>query len=148
MVRRTAARIDAGDDQNVAADANAAKVLAADLAFDSADHVMRILGAAPSAADDRSRWPCAGRREEGGDPSGGDDRPSARRRDAVARLCSDGWPIRIRIGEPPRWPPACMTLSSQNLTDYRIINDDILSTAMRGRPTGDRPGMQGRQEET
>ncbi|WP_174183807.1 acyl-CoA dehydrogenase family protein [Nocardia barduliensis] len=54
LVRRTAARIDADDDQNAAADANAAKVLAADLAFDSADHAMQVLGA--EAWDERHGW--------------------------------------------------------------------------------------------
>ncbi|MCX4099193.1 acyl-CoA dehydrogenase family protein [Nocardia sp. alder85J] len=55
LVYRTAARIDARADQRtVTADINAAKVLAADLAFDAADHAMQVLGA--DAWDERTGW--------------------------------------------------------------------------------------------
>lgn len=47
LVHRTAARIDTGVDGNtVAGDIAIAKLLAADLAFDAADHTMQVLGAA------------------------------------------------------------------------------------------------------
>lgn len=55
LVHRTAARIDAGVDDRIAAtDANAAKLLAADLAFDSADHAVQVFGA--EAWDEREGW--------------------------------------------------------------------------------------------
>ncbi|MFC8527294.1 acyl-CoA dehydrogenase family protein [Nocardia sp. NPDC057227] len=52
LVHRTAARSDAGAD--IAGDANAAKVLAADLAFDAADHAVQVFGA--DAWDERNGW--------------------------------------------------------------------------------------------
>ncbi|MQY31640.1 acyl-CoA dehydrogenase family protein [Nocardia aurantia] len=55
LVHRTAARIDAhADPQTVAGDSNAAKVLAADLAFDAADRAVQTLGA--DAWDERNGW--------------------------------------------------------------------------------------------
>ncbi|MRH87764.1 acyl-CoA dehydrogenase [Nocardia sp. SYP-A9097] len=52
LVYRTATRIDAGADADtIAGDINIAKLLAADLAFDSADHAMQVLGA--TAWDER-----------------------------------------------------------------------------------------------
>ncbi|MFI7530247.1 acyl-CoA dehydrogenase family protein [Nocardia salmonicida] len=54
-VYRTASRIDAAVDGNiVAADTNTAKLLASDLAFDSADHAMQVFGA--DAWDEREGW--------------------------------------------------------------------------------------------
>ncbi|WP_019926780.1 acyl-CoA dehydrogenase family protein [Nocardia sp. BMG111209] len=55
LVHRTAARIDAGaDPQVIAGDSNAAKVLAADLAFDAADRALQVFGA--DAWDERAGW--------------------------------------------------------------------------------------------
>jgi alkylation response protein AidB-like acyl-CoA dehydrogenase len=55
LVYRTAARFDAGvDGFAVAGEANMAKLLGADLAFDAADHAMRTMGAA--AWDEREGW--------------------------------------------------------------------------------------------
>ncbi|MFX0573263.1 acyl-CoA dehydrogenase family protein [Nocardia nepalensis] len=52
VIYRTAARIDAGlDPDTVAGDSDIVKLLAADLAFDSADHAMQVLGA--TAWDER-----------------------------------------------------------------------------------------------
>ncbi|MBF6257647.1 acyl-CoA/acyl-ACP dehydrogenase [Nocardia farcinica] len=53
LVHRCAARIDA-DHPDSAAEAAAAKLLAADLAFDAADHTTQVLGA--EAWDERSGW--------------------------------------------------------------------------------------------
>jgi acyl-CoA dehydrogenase len=56
LVHRTAARFDAGvDGFAVAGDANAAKLLTADLLFDAADHLMQTLGG--EAWDERTGMP-------------------------------------------------------------------------------------------
>jgi alkylation response protein AidB-like acyl-CoA dehydrogenase len=55
FVHRTAARLDAGEDGFVVAgEANMAKLLTADLAFDAADHAMQVMGA--DAWDERGSW--------------------------------------------------------------------------------------------
>lgn len=55
LVYRTAARFDAGvDGFVVAGEANMAKILSADLAFETADHAMQVIGA--DAWDERSGW--------------------------------------------------------------------------------------------
>jgi alkylation response protein AidB-like acyl-CoA dehydrogenase len=55
LVHRTAARADAGvDGVAVAAEANMAKVLTADLAYDAVDHALQTLGA--EAWDERAGW--------------------------------------------------------------------------------------------
>jgi acyl-CoA dehydrogenase len=55
LVYRTAARFDVGaDDGAVAGDANMAKLLTADLAFEAVDHAMRVMGA--DAWDERHGW--------------------------------------------------------------------------------------------
>jgi acyl-CoA dehydrogenase len=55
FVHRTAARFDAGaDGLNVAGEANMAKLLSADLAFDAADHAIQVMGA--DAWDEREGW--------------------------------------------------------------------------------------------
>jgi alkylation response protein AidB-like acyl-CoA dehydrogenase len=55
FVYRAAARFDAGvDGLVVAGEANMAKLLTADLAFDAADHAMQVLGA--DAWDERNGW--------------------------------------------------------------------------------------------
>lgn len=55
LVYRTAARFDAGVDGGaVAGEANMAKLLTADLAFDATDHAMQVMGA--DAWDERHGW--------------------------------------------------------------------------------------------